>query len=176
MTTLYLFASAAPPVFDVAQVVEDAQARGFEVCLGLTPTTADWLDESLDDLATATGYPVRSGYKRPGEPDVWPPADVIVFAPVTFNSINAWALGLTGKFVVGVVAEAIGKRIPTVAMPCVNTAYAKHPQLDRSVAELRAMGVNVLYGDGGFVPNPPGEKRPYPWGLCLDAAEAAVRG
>lgn len=68
--TLYLFASAAPPVFDVAGVIENARSRGWDVCLGLTPTAASWLEESLPALEALTGHPVRSTYKRPGEPDV----------------------------------------------------------------------------------------------------------
>ncbi|UXY33034.1 flavoprotein [Streptomyces sp. HUAS TT20] len=176
MTTsgvLYLFGSAAPPVFDVANVIQDAQARGFDVCLGLTPTAARWLAPQLAELEGLTGHPVRSEYKMPGEPDVWPKADVIAVAPATFNTINEWGLGLTHDFVVGVVAEGIGKNIPTVAMPCVNAAYVQHRQFERSVAELRAMGVRVLYGEGGFVPNQPGQGRPkeYPWHLVLDAAQ-----
>lgn len=175
--TMYLFCSAAPPVFDVAIVIEDAQARGWDVCLGLTPTAARWLQSSLDGLAALTGHSVRSEYKLPGEPDVWPMADAIVFAPATFNSVNEWALGLTSKFVVGVVAEGIGKGIPTVAMPCVNAAYAQHPAFERSVETLRAAGVTVLYGEGGFVPNEPGQGRPskYPWALALDAATTVCR-
>ncbi|MFE7046456.1 flavoprotein [Streptomyces atratus] len=176
MTTLYLFASAAPPVFDVAEIIMDAQARGWHVCLGLTPTAALWLGEELPELERLTGHPVHSEYKAPREPDVWPPADVILFAPATFNTVNAWGLGLTDRFVVGVVAEAIGKQIPTVAMPCVNAAYVQHPAFDRSVETLRGAGVTVLYGEGAFVPNQPGEGRPegFPWHLALDAVGAIV--
>ncbi len=174
--TLYLFGSAAPPVFDVARVVADAQADGWDVCLGLTPTAARWLAPQAIELERLTGHPVRSEYKMPGEPDVWPPADVIVVAPATFNTVNAWALGLTDRFVVGVVAEGIGKRIPIVAMPCVNAAYVQHPQFERSVETLRGAGVTVLYGEGGFVPNQPGSGKPadYPWHLVLDAAKASL--
>ncbi|MEV8601265.1 flavoprotein [Streptomyces griseoviridis] len=178
MTTpvLYLFGSAAPPVLDVAKVIEDAQERGFDVCLGLTPTAARWLDGRLLALAALTGHPVRSEYKTPGEPDVWPKADVIAVAPATFNTVNSWALGLTHDFVIGVVAEGVGKDIPILTMPCVNAAYVRHRQFERSVGELREMGVEVLYGEGGFVPNEPGRSRPekYPWGLVLDTAERLV--
>ncbi|MFE1871306.1 flavoprotein [Streptomyces sp. NPDC059496] len=173
--TLYLLCSAAPPVFEIAGVVEEAQRRGWDVCLGLTPTAADWLKDGLPGLAALTGHPVRSSYKRPGDPDVWPKADVILVAPATFNTVNAWALGLTDRFVVGVVAEGIGKEIPMAVMPCVNSAYARHRALDRSLEELREMGVAVLYGPGGFEPNAPGEKRPYPWGVALDAVDELVR-
>ncbi|GAB2576920.1 hypothetical protein GCM10027168_07310 [Streptomyces capparidis] len=170
---LYLFGSAAPPVHGFPGVVRRAQAAGWEVCVGLTPAAADWLGGRLAEMEALTGHPVRSVYKRPGEPDAWPKADVIAFAPTTFNSINAWALGLTDRFVVGVVAEGIGKRIPTVTMPCVNAAYAQHPQFEQSVATLRRAGVTVLHGEGGFVPNQPGQGKPeaYPWHLVLDAVQ-----
>jgi hypothetical protein len=169
--TLYLFASAAPPVFDVARVVESAQQAGWDVCLGLTPTAARWLGKSLDGLAVLTGHPVRWEYKLPGQSDVWPPADVIAVAPATFTTINAWAAGITDKFVVGVAAEAIGKGIPLVAMPCLNAAYAQHSAFERSLGELRQAGVRLLYGPGGFEPGPPDndEPRAYPWDLLLEA-------
>ncbi|MGW7753592.1 flavoprotein [Streptomyces violaceusniger] len=175
---LYLFGCAAPPVLNIVGVIERAQADGWDVCLGLTPTAARWLDGELPALEELTGHSVRSQYKLPWEPDVWPPADVAVLAPATFNTINQWALGITEKFIVGFVAEAIGKGIPTVAIPCVNAAYVQHTQFDASIATLRAMGVRVLYGEGGFVPNKPGQGRPenYPWHLALEAATSAVSG
>jgi hypothetical protein len=75
----------------------------------------------------------------------------------------------------GAVAEAIGTGIPLVAMPCLNAAYARHPQFDRSIGELRLSAVRVLYGDNGFVPNQPNQEAPtaYPWHLALNAANAA---
>jgi Flavoprotein len=173
--TLYFFGSAAPPVLHVAEPISAAQADGWDVCLGLTPMAAEWLGEQIDELEQLTRHPVRSSYKRPGQPDVWPPADAIVLAPATFNTINQWAAGITSTFVIGVVAEAIGKRIPITTMPCVNRAYVEHPAFDRSIDTLRDAGVNVLYGPGGFEPNEPGQGRPaaYPWHLALRAIVAS---
>ncbi|MGA5635096.1 flavoprotein [Streptomyces lydicamycinicus] len=173
---LYLFGSAAPPVRGFIDTVQRAQTEGYEVCVGLTPTAARWLTDDISALEDLTGRPVRSEYKNPGEPDAWPPAAAILFAPATFNSVNQWALGLTNHFVIGVVAEGIGKKIPTVAMPCVNAAYVQHPQFDRSVETLRSAGVTVLYGPGGFEPNTPGERHPYPWDAAFSAVGAIVRG
>ncbi|MDJ1134143.1 flavoprotein [Streptomyces iconiensis] len=173
---LYLLGSAAPPVLQAGAVVRDAQRAGWDVCLGLTPTAAHWLEGELPDLERQSGHPVRSHYKLPGRPDVWPPATVALVAPATFNTVNQWALGLTDKFVVGFAAEAIGKGVPLVAMPCVNAAYARHPQFSRSLETLRGAGVRVLYGEGGFVPNAPGEGRPedFPWPLALAEASRAA--
>jgi Flavoprotein len=168
---LYLLGSAAPPVLDIASIIGQAQGHGWDVCLGLTPTAARWLEDVLPGLEALTGHPVRSAYKLPGEPDVWPPADVVLVAPATFNTINSWALGLTGSFIVGFAAEAIGKGIPLATMPCVNSAFLAHPQFDRSVETLRGAGVRVLLGEGGFVPNRPGEGSPgaFPWTAALKA-------
>ncbi|WP_369209085.1 flavoprotein [Streptomyces sp. PU-14G] len=173
---LYLLACAAPPVLRIADVVRDARRAGWDVCLGLTPTAAHWLDGQLPSLERHSGRPVRSGYKLPGGPDVWPPATVALVAPATFNTLNQWALGITDKFVVGFAAEAIGKGIPLVTMPCVNAAYVRHPQFARSLEVLRGAGVRVLYGEGGFVPEPPGQGRPgaFPWNLALEAVEQAA--
>ncbi|WP_037887890.1 flavoprotein [Streptomyces sp. NRRL S-87] len=174
--TLYLFGSAAPPLFDIAWVAEAAQARGWDVCLGLTPAAAEWVAGSVDGLSALTGHPVRSRHRRPGEPDVWPEPDAILFAPATFNTVNALALGLTDRFVVGVAAEAIGKGVPMAVMPCVNTALARHPQFDQSLATLHNAGVRTLFGEHGFAPNAPGEDvvEGFPWETALAAADALV--
>ncbi|WP_327325720.1 flavoprotein [Streptomyces sp. NBC_01210] len=175
---LYLLGSAAPPVLNVRSVIEQAQAAGWDAYLGLTPMAARWLDDQLPELERLTGHPVRSKYKLPIEPDVWPPADVAILAPATFNTINQWALGITEKFIVGFAAEGIGKGIPLITMPCVNAAYVQHTQFHQSVSTLRGMGVQVLYGEGGFVPNEPGKGRPdsYPWHLALEAAARVIAG
>ena len=90
--------------------------RGWDVCLG-SRTAARWLDDQVPALEQQTGHPVRSRYKLPKDSEVWPPADVAVLAPATFNTINQWALGITEKFVVGFVAEGTGKGIPVITMP-----------------------------------------------------------
>ncbi|WP_432249444.1 flavoprotein [Streptomyces sanyensis] len=176
--TLYLLGAAAPPVLHMAGAVEDAQARGWDVCVGVTPAAAGWLGrDGVAELERVSGHPVRWEPRRPGEGDVWPAADVIAFAPVTANSLNAWALGLTPSWVVGAVVAGVGRRVPMVAMPCVNQVLAAHPQVDRSVAVLREAGARVLYGEGGWVPNRPGEGRPeaFPWGAVLDAVDQEAR-
>ncbi|MEY9939464.1 flavoprotein [Streptacidiphilus sp. MAP5-3] len=175
--TLYLLGTGAQPVLNIAVAVERAQADGWQVCLGLTPTAAGWLHPYLPGLEALTGHPVRAHYKLPGEPDVWPTADVVLLAPATFNSINRWALGLTDSFVLGYAAEALGRGIPTVALPCVNAALAAHPQYARSLDTLRAAGARIPTPDPLSVTAPGQDDTPgFDWPLGLAEAHAAYAG
>ncbi|WP_314173459.1 flavoprotein [Streptomyces winkii] len=174
---LHLLGCAAPPVVDLVDVVWRAQADGWTVCVGLTPTAAGWLQDQLPALEGQTGYPVRHVPRTLGGSELWPPADATVLAPATLNSVNACALGLTTNFVTGRVIEALGRRWPLVVMPCVNSAYATHPQFGGSIETLRGAGVRVLFGEGGFQPHPPGEgdRKGYPWALALDQARTLAK-
>jgi phosphopantothenoylcysteine decarboxylase len=56
------------------------------------------------------------------EPDVLPPADAIIVAPATVNTINKWAAGICDTVALGILVEAIGKKLPIVALPFTNRA------------------------------------------------------
>jgi hypothetical protein len=74
-----------------------------------------------------------------------------------------------------VLAETTGLGVPTIVLPFVNTALASRLPFRRSVDSLRAEGVRILLGPGGFQPHPPRTGRnlasTYPWHLGLDEAE-----
>ncbi|RAG82020.1 flavoprotein [Streptacidiphilus pinicola] len=169
---LYLLGTGAQPVLTVTTAVEQAQADGWRVCLGLTPTAARWLHPYLPGLEALTGAPVRSHYKLPGQDDVWPSADVVLLAPATFNSINRWALGLTDSFVIGYASEALGRGIPTVTLPCVNSALAAHPQYARSLETLQLAGARVVLPGTTTAPGQDGTPG-FDWNLALREANAA---
>ncbi|WP_340557699.1 flavoprotein [Streptomyces sp. GSL17-111] len=173
---LYLLGCAAPPVRYIDRPVRAARAEGWEVCLGLTPTAAEWLEERLPELEELTGHPVRHRQRRLGTRSPWPPATVSVIAPATLNTVNTVALGLTPTWLAGHAVEAVGMRWPLVVLPCVNSAYGTHPQFARSVETLRGAGVRVLLGGpDGFVPHPPGQgdAEGYPWHLVTAAVREA---
>ncbi|MFD7641022.1 flavoprotein [Kitasatospora sp. NPDC059795] len=167
---VYLFGSAAGAVFGLPDAVREARARGWEAAVGLTPAARGWLEAQVPQLEELTGYPVKSAYRWPGRPDVLPPPDAVLFAPVTFNSFNSLALGLTTSWVVGYAAEALGKGIPVLVMPCVNEALAAHPQFARSVATLREAGAHILLGEEGTGDG----SRPFPWDAGLRAVERVL--
>lgn len=107
-----------------------------------TPDGMKFLDAAR--LADLTGYPVRSQYKQPDEPDVLPPADALVVAPASFNTINKWAHGISDTLALGLLNEAVGLRLPIVAAPWLGEGLMRHPVLQRSVTELRQWGVRVI--------------------------------
>lgn len=172
---LYIVGCAVPPVLQVADAIMQAQSRGWDTCLILTPTAAQWLEKSLQELADLTGHPVRQWYKMPGQPDVLPPPDAVLVAPASFNTINKWAAGISDTLALGLVTEGIGKGLPLVALPHPNAWQAAHSAFPRAVDQLRADGVQVLLGesDGNVphVPGAPGPRSSFPWALGLDALE-----
>jgi hypothetical protein len=178
--TLYLIACAAPPVRRIEVPVRAAQAAGWDVCLVLTPSAHRWATEDsasgidIEQLRELTGHPVRHSYKLPSEPDVLPPPDALLVAPLSCNTLNKWAAGISDTLALGLVTEGIGLGLPIVALPHFNAAQAAHPAVSRSVATLCETGVTVLLGEGGFVPHPPrhGDLDAYPWTAALGALPA----
>src|SRR5215204_5604644 len=169
---LYVIACGGRSAGDLAPFVENAQAAGWEVCVIATPSALKFMD--LDHLAQLTGHVVRYDYKQPEEPDVLPPPDAMVVAPATFNTINKWAAGISDTLALGLLTEAIGKRLPIVALPFINAAQAEHPAFQASVDRLRAAGVQLLYGPDVLELHEPGTGSQrvglFPWRLTLNAS------
>jgi hypothetical protein len=114
-----------------------------------------------------------------------PPADAVIVAPATYNTINKWAAGIADVYALGQLAEAVGRGLPVVVLPFVNSALAGNPAYARSVQTLRTDGVRLLDGspdaDGvprGVEPHPPGTggalERQFPWTHALDALDATT--
>jgi hypothetical protein len=177
VSVLYVVVCAAPPALRVGDLVDQAQERGWDVCVVATPPAYGWLD--VPALIQRTGHPVRHQHRMPGEPDVLPPPDAILVAPATFNTLNKWAAGITDNLALGLVCEAIGLGLPLAALPYMNIAQAAHPALQPSVERLRGAGVRVLMGPEVGEPHPPrqgGGGRDFPWHLALDALRASADG
>jgi hypothetical protein len=74
---LYVIACAAPPARHADRLVKLAQEQCWDACVLTTPSGRRFAD--VAGLEELTGHPVRSEYKDPGEPDVLPPPDAIIF-------------------------------------------------------------------------------------------------
>ena len=162
----------AGPATAIGTLVRLALDRGWTIQVIATPAALEFFDRPA--IETLTGYPVRSQYARPGAPRSLIP-DAVLVAPATYNTINKWALGISDTYALGVLAESTGIGVPTIVLPFVNSALARRVPFQRSVESLRAEGVRILLGPGGFEPHEPRTGGDligsYPWHLGLFEAE-----
>ncbi|MFE0422783.1 flavoprotein [Streptomyces sp. NPDC058953] len=173
---LYLIACAAGPTQYIDHGVRAARDEGWDVCLILTPSAADWWQERLGELADLTGHPVRSRYKLPGDKDALPKADAMLVAPLSCTSLNKWGAGIADTLAIGLVSEGVNMGIPVVALPYFNQAQARQPAVTRSITDLRTQGVIYLDGPHGQQPHPPKQGNPttFPWTTALTATKHAL--
>ncbi|MER7044644.1 flavoprotein [Streptomyces jumonjinensis] len=146
---LYVVVCAAGIAGDVGRLITAAQVANWEVGVVATPQGLGFLD--VPAIEEHTGYPIRSAWRLPGDPRPLPPADAIVVAPATFNTINKWAAGISDTLALGILCEAYGFGIPTAVLPYLNSAQAAHPAYVRSLEQLREMGVLI----GSYEPHRP---------------------
>jgi phosphopantothenoylcysteine decarboxylase len=137
--TLYLIGSAAPPVMQLDVACLSAIELGWDPCVVLTPTAADWVD--VDRLAEVSGKPVRIRPRLPDESDPLPTADAVLAAPLTFNTINKWAAGISDTLALGLLNEFLVGGPPIIAVPCVKGSLRAHPAFPLSTRLLAAAGV-----------------------------------
>jgi phosphopantothenoylcysteine synthetase/decarboxylase len=170
--TLSVIVCGAGPATAIATLIKLARDRDWIVQVIATPAALEFFD--ADDIEKLTGNPIRSQYRKPGEPRSEIPAAIIV-APATYNTINKWAQGISDTYALGILAETTALEVPIVVLPFVNTALAGRQPFRRSVEALRAEGVQILLGPGGIEPHPPHTGGAlidsYPWHLALDEAD-----
>ena len=159
---LYLVVCAAGPAEHIDELVDLLIADGWRVCMIVSPTAAPWLDRAA--LQEKTGYLVRVEWRMPGDPEPHPPADVVVAAPVTFNTVTKWALGINDTLALGVLNESLGAGLPIIAFPHVKAELAAHPAYAGHLAVLRAAG--VIVADGKPLNPMHGPER---WGVVIEA-------
>ncbi len=166
---LYAVVCGAGPAAHVDRLVTLAHERDWDVQIIATPAGLDFID--VPALEAQTGNRVRSNYRKPGEPRS-KPADAIMVAPATYNTINKLALGISDTYALGVLAEAIGLGVPIVVLPFVNTALASRVPLAQSIDRLRDEGVDIFFGPGLIEAHEPhtGDQLfdEYPWTAGLD--------
>ncbi|WP_030905935.1 flavoprotein [Streptomyces sp. NRRL F-5126] len=138
---LYVVVCAAGVAGQVGRLIAAAQESGWDVGVVATPQGLGFIDQAA--VEARTGYPIRSAWRKPGDPRPLPPPDAIAVAPATFNTINKWATGMSDTLAVGILCEAYGMGVPIAALPCLNSAQAAHPAYRESLDRLRSMGVRI---------------------------------
>jgi hypothetical protein len=172
---LALVVCGAGPAAAIGTMIGLAGERGWVVQVIATPAALEFFDAPA--VGQQAGNPVRSAYRGPGAPRS-EPADAVIVAPATYNTICKWAIGISDTYALGVLAETTGLHIPTIVLPFVNSALAARVPFRHSVDSLRTEGVRILIGSGGIQPHPTrsGDSLigTYPWYLALDEADRLI--
>lgn len=142
---IYVVASAAPPVLRIAEFIGELTKRQWQVCVIATPTAASWID--LSELTATTGCLTRAELRGPYERDSLPRADVVAAVPLTFNTLNKWAAGISDTFALGILNEMLGADAPIIAAPCIKPVLQQHPAYPASLHRLTEAGVTMLDPD-----------------------------
>jgi phosphopantothenoylcysteine synthetase/decarboxylase len=166
-----MIGASAPPVRELASACRAAIDAGWQPYVTLTPTAADWVD--LDELRTITRQPVRVQPRRPGESDPFPPADAVLAAPLTFNTINKWACGINDTVALGLLNELLSSGPTIVAVPCVKQALRVHPAYASNVRLLKTAGIQFL-DESVATPGPDGLVT-FDWPALVRQATRLVR-
>ena len=164
---VYIVVCAAPPAARAGEFVELGRRRGLELAVVASPDALPFMD--VEGLERATGYPVRSRWRRPDEPSSVPDADAVVVAPATFNTLNKWVAGIADTVASGTVSEYLGRSVPMVVAPCVNPDLSRHPTFRSNLRVLAEWNVTVLFDDAA-----PRSDRMVPWERIADELEAAI--
>lgn len=170
---LQIVVCGAGPASDVLKLVSIAQADGWTASVTATVAGLDFID--VEEIEQATGYSVRTGYRSTAPRGrVLQAVDALVVAPATFNTVNKLALGVADTYPLSSIAELIGRGVPTVIVPFVNSAFGKRAPFRRSVTALRDEGIRVLLGsEDGWTPHPPGagadRRFDFPWQRAFEA-------
>jgi phosphopantothenoylcysteine synthetase/decarboxylase len=164
---VYLVVCAAPPAAGAGDFVTLGRRRGWELAIVASPDALPFID--IEGLEHATGYPVRSRWRRPDEASSVPDADALVVAPATFNTLNKWVAGIADTVASATASEYLGRSVPMVVAPCVNPDLSRHPTFRRNLQVVAEWGVTVLFDDAA-----PRGDRMAAWDLIADQLEAAI--
>ena len=82
-----------------------------------------------DRPGNASSQRPRDAFRRtdPPDHDPLPAADAILAAPLTFNTINKWAGGISDTVALGLLNELLVGGPSIVAAPCVKGTFQAHP-------------------------------------------------
>lgn len=135
---LELVVCAAPLAHHVHKVAARLVAAGWQVNVTTSDNAVSWVDH--DAVAAINPPPARrrSGEARPG-----PPTAVVV-VPATFNTLNKLRAGISDTPALGVLNDAVGQRLPLLAVPMISERLIDHPAWSDTLAWLNRLSVTLL--------------------------------
>jgi phosphopantothenoylcysteine decarboxylase / phosphopantothenate---cysteine ligase len=125
---------------EVVKVTRELRRHGAEVTAFFTPSVPAFIGEL--SLEWATGKKVISTVGA--DVDHLDHYDIVLVAPVTFNTLSKSAIGITDNPVTLLVAGQLGRRAPLLFVPTMNLQLKQHPLYQTYVDRLKGWGVTFL--------------------------------
>jgi len=132
------------------EIVRGLTEAGCDVTVMATRAAAHFVAAAADGPAPArvhTDDEEWRAWEGKGDPvlhiELRRRADILVFAPLSANTLAKLAHGLCDNLVTA-VARAWDPARPVLACPAMNTMMWEHPHTARHLAELAALGYRVL--------------------------------
>jgi phosphopantothenoylcysteine synthetase/decarboxylase len=122
------------PLAARAGEVADALRTGWSVSVVVTDAASQW-------------FPEPSEHDRPRP-------ELVVACPLTFNTANKVAAGIMDTSAAGTLCDALGARVPVVAVPMVNNRLWGHPVWATTLRTLAGAGVRFVDPQSGRVGDP----------------------
>ena len=146
---LELVVCAAPLAQHVVRVGRDIQAEGWAVSVVTSTNAADWVDR--DGVQELTGQQAVTRARSAAEPRTRPTPDAVVVLPATFNTLNKLRQGISDTPALGVLNDAVGMRLPLLAVPMVSERLTGHPAWSETVRWLDTIGIVIVDPSTGEV-------------------------
>jgi phosphopantothenoylcysteine synthetase/decarboxylase len=143
----------APLAARAPDIVADLLTAGWRVHVVATPAASAWLDEGA--IAAVAGVQPIRHHRSPDESKRGDRPDALVIAPITFNTVGKLAAGIADTYAHSVMCEALGERLPILAVPMVNHQLWGHPAWEANLRWLREAGVTLLDVGSGRVGSVP---------------------
>ena len=151
MTTIYLVGCGSYATSSLPELAAWCGGQGWDPWIIPSPSGRQFVD--VPDAQRSSGNPVFSEL-LPEVTAALPPADLVVIAPATFNTVTKLATAVSDTLALAVVNQAIGSRTPVLLVPWCNADLRGHPAFAPALRTLREWGYQVLDAD---------QATPLPW-------------
>jgi phosphopantothenoylcysteine decarboxylase/phosphopantothenate--cysteine ligase len=138
--------------YKIASFVRLLKKQGAEVRCMMTPASSDFITPLT--LSTLSDSPVGMEFYNPKTGEwtnhvewaLW--ADVMIFAPVTANSLAKMAHGFSDNFL---LATYLSAKCPVFIAPAMDLDMYQHQTTKDNLARLESFGYTIIPAESGFL-------------------------
>jgi phosphopantothenoylcysteine decarboxylase/phosphopantothenate--cysteine ligase len=133
---------------ETIKLIRELRRHGADITVFLTPSATRFVTRLSVEWAAQGKVIEEAG----ADVDHLDPFDVIVVAPLTWNTLAKAALGLTENPVALALAGQFGRKGPVALVPAMNLQLSQHPLYGKYASQLESWGAH-------FYPSPEEEGR-----------------